>query len=162
MEPALRIKPQPDDAMTASSQKPAAIRVVMPYVFRHWLKQPALTLTIAFGLLSATVADLFMPVYSGHLVDALTRGAADISAQHDAVLAFAAIVALGFSSIVLRMIGLQAIVPFTLRIMSDVARETFHRVQRFSTDGTPTPSPARPFARSRAACGRWTFSTTRF
>ncbi len=45
-----------------------------------------------------------------------------------------AIVALGFSSIVLRMIGLQAIVPFTLRIMSDVARDAFMRVQRFSTD----------------------------
>src|ERR1700747_2828089 len=134
MEPASRTKPQPDDAMTASTPKPAAIRVVMPYVFRHWLKQPALTLTIRFGLLGATVADLFMPVYSGHLVDALTRGAADMSARHDAVLAFAAIVALGFTSIVLRMIGLQAIVPFTLRIMSDVARDTFTRVQRFSTD----------------------------
>jgi ATP-binding cassette subfamily B protein len=120
--------------MTASKQKPAAIRVVMPYVFSHWLKQPILTLTVAFGLLGATVADLFMPVYSGHLVDALTRGAADTSARHDAVLAFVAIVALGFTSIVLRMIGLQAIVPFTLRIMSDVARDTFTRVQRFSTD----------------------------
>ena len=32
------------------------------------------------------------------------------------------------------MIGLQAIVPFTLRIMSDVARDAFMRVQRFSTD----------------------------
>ena len=134
MEPASRTKPQPDDAMTASTPKPAAIRVVMPYVFRHWLKQPALTSTVAFGLLGATVADLFMPVYSGHLVDALTRGTADISARHDAVLAFSAIVALGFISIVLRMIGLQAIVPFTLRIMSDVARDTFTRVQRFSTD----------------------------
>jgi len=30
--------------------------------------------------------------------------------------------------------GLQAIVPFTLRIMSDVSREAFMRVQRFSTD----------------------------
>src|SRR5579871_4706503 len=120
--------------MTASTQKPAAIRVVMPYVFRHWLKQPVLTSTVAFGLLGATVADLFMPVYSGHLVDALTRGAADMSARHDAIRAFTAIVALGFSSIVLRMIGLQAIVPFALRIMSDVARDTFQRVQRFSTD----------------------------
>ena len=134
MEPASRTKPLPDDAMTASRQKPAAIRVVMPYVFRHWLQQPALALTVAFGLLGATVADLFMPVYSGHLVDALTKGAADMSARHDAVLAFAAIVALGFTSIVLRMIGLQAIVPFTLRIMSYVARDTFARVQRFSTD----------------------------
>jgi len=93
-----------------------------------------MTLVIASGLLGATVADLFMPVFSGHLVDALTRGAADPDARHAAVIAFAAIVALGFASIVLRMIGLQAIVPFTLRIMSDVARDAFMRVQRFSTD----------------------------
>ena len=33
-----------------------------------------------------------------------------------------------------RPMGLRLIVPFTLRIMSDVAREAFVRVQRFSTD----------------------------
>jgi ATP-binding cassette subfamily B protein len=93
-----------------------------------------MTLLVAFGLLGATAADLFMPIFSGHLVDALTRGAEDPDARHAAVVAFAAIVALGFFSIVLRMIGLQAIVPFTLRIMSDVARDAFMRVQRFSTD----------------------------
>ncbi|WP_407176553.1 ABC transporter ATP-binding protein [Bradyrhizobium sp. STM 3562] len=120
--------------MTIKAQKPAAIRVVMPFVFRHWLKQPVMTAIIAFGLLGATVADLFMPLYSGHLVDALTKGAQDASARHDALIAFVAIVALGFTSIVLRMVGLQAIVPFTLRIMSDVARDAFQRVQRFSTD----------------------------
>jgi ATP-binding cassette subfamily B protein len=114
--------------------KPTAIRVVMPFVFRHWLKQPVMTATIALGLLGATVADLFMPIYSGHLVDALTRGSADPAARHGALMAFVAIVALGFTSIVLRMVGLQAIVPFTLRIMSDVARDAFMRVQRFSTD----------------------------
>src|SRR5215470_6157233 len=42
--------------------------------------------------------------------------------------------ALGVLSMILRLSGLQAIVPFTLRIMSDVARDTFMRVQRFSTD----------------------------
>jgi ATP-binding cassette subfamily B protein len=120
--------------MTAPAQKTAAIRVVMPFVFRHWLKQPVMTATVVVGLLGATVADLFMPVYSGHLVDALTKGTEDVSARHAALVAFVAIVALGFSSIVLRMIGLQAIVPFTLRIMSDVARDAFMRVQRFSTD----------------------------
>ncbi len=130
----MRKEPQPDDAMIAKKQKPSAIRVVIPFVFRHWLKQPAMTGIIAFGLLGATVADLFMPIYSGHLVDALTKGAADALARHAALMAFIAIVALGLASIVLRMIGLQAIVPFTLRIMSDVARDAFVRVQRFSTD----------------------------
>jgi ATP-binding cassette, subfamily B, bacterial len=116
------------------NKRPAAIRVVIPFVFRHWLDQPVVAATVAFGLLGATVADLFMPIFSGHLVDALTSGAADPAARHAALTAFGAIVALGLSSIVLRMIGLQAIVPFTLRIMSDVAREAFMRVQRFSTD----------------------------
>ena len=120
--------------MTGSKNKPAAIRVVMPFVFRHWLRQPVMTLIVAAGLLGATIADLFMPIFSGHLVDALTHGAADEKARHDALVAFCVIVALGLLSIGLRMIGLQAIVPFTLKIMSDVAREAFARVQRFSTD----------------------------
>ncbi len=121
--------------MTASSTKrPPAIRVVLPFVFRHWLRQPVTAAVIAGGMLGATMADLFMPVFSGHLVDAMTKGAADASARNAAYAAFGAIVALGFASLVLRMAGLQAIVPFTLRIMSDVARDAFMRVQRFSTD----------------------------
>src|ERR1700730_13217367 len=122
--------------MTASlhNKRPSAIRVVLPFVFRHWLHQPLAALTVAGGLLGATVADLFMPVFSGHLVDAMTSGAADPAARRAALVAFGAIVALGLLSMILRLIGLQAIVPFTLRIMSDVARDAFMRVQRFSTD----------------------------
>jgi len=133
MEPARRA--QPDDAMTAKQKdRPAAIRVVLPFVFRHWLEQPRRAATVAGGLLGATAADLFMPVFSGHLVDALTRGADSADARHAAFTAFGAIVALGLASMILRLIGLQAIVPFTLQIMSDVARDAFMRVQRFSTD----------------------------
>ncbi|RXT44355.1 ABC transporter ATP-binding protein [Bradyrhizobium betae] len=120
--------------MTALSKKPAAIRVVLPFVFRHWLNQPGRGLIVAGGLLGATIADLFMPVFSGHLVDALTRGPSDPDARHAALVAFGAIVALGAASVALRLIGLQAIVPFTLKIMSDVAQDAFSRVQRFSTD----------------------------
>jgi ATP-binding cassette, subfamily B, bacterial len=121
--------------MTASHKtRPAAIRVVLPFVFRHWLKQPVTAAIAAAGLLGATVADLFMPLFSGRLVDAMTKGASDPAARLAAFAAFGAIVALGLASMILRLIGFQAIVPFTLRIMSDVAREAFMRVQRFSTD----------------------------
>src|SRR6202158_4159690 len=121
--------------MTASvNKRPAAIRVVIPFVFRHWLNQPVVAATVAGGLLGAPTADLFMPLFSGHLVDALTQGASDPAARHAAITAFGGIVALGAVSMTLRLIGLQAIVPFTLRIMSDVARDAFMRVQRFSTD----------------------------
>ena len=121
--------------MTASrDNRPAAIRVVLPFVFRHWLQQPVGAAIVAGGLLGATVADLFMPVFSGRLVDAMTSGASDPAARGAAIAAFGVIVALGLASMVLRFIGLQAIVPFTLRIMSDVARDAFMRLQRFSTD----------------------------
>ncbi|WP_426420741.1 ABC transporter ATP-binding protein [Bradyrhizobium genosp. A] len=121
--------------MTAPADKPpTAMRVVLPFVFRHWLKQPGCTLVVGGGLLGATLADLFMPVFSGHLIDGLTRGPSDPDARHATLVAFGAIVALGAASMVLRLIGLQAIVTFTLKIMSDVAQDAFTRVQRFSTD----------------------------
>jgi ATP-binding cassette, subfamily B, bacterial len=134
MEPA-GARARPDDAMTVRSDKrPAAIRVVLPFVFRHWLGQPFRAGIIVAGFLGATVADLFMPVFSGHLVDALTSGPSDLAARRAAAIAFGGIVALGLLSMILRLTGLQAIVPFTLKTMSDVARDTFMRVQRFSTD----------------------------
>jgi ATP-binding cassette subfamily B protein len=131
---AVRAK-RPDIVMTAEARnRPAAIRMVLPFVFRHWLRQPVGATTVAAGLLGAIVADLFMPLFSGRLVDAVAAGASDPAARRAAMIAFAAIVALGLSSMLLRLIGIQAIVPFTLRMMSDIAREAFARVQRFSTD----------------------------
>ena len=117
-----------------TDKRPAAIRAVLPFVFRHWLRQPLAAATVLAGLLGATVADLFMPVFSGRLIDAMTHGAADPAARRAAMIAFGSIVAIGFVSMILRLIGLQAIVPFSLRIMSDVTRDAFLRVQRFSTD----------------------------
>src|SRR5436305_12324964 len=134
MEPACAFA-QPDDAMTALKDKrPAAIRVVIPFVFRHWLQQPGRAAIVAGGLLGATAADLFMPIFSGRLVDALTLGASDAAARQAAFAAFGGIVALGLMAMILRLTGLQAIVPFTLKTMSDVSRDAFARVQRFSTD----------------------------
>src|SRR5450631_1842641 len=140
--------------MTAQIKaRPTAIRVVLPFVFRHWLNQPLRAGVVAGGLLGATVADLFMPLFSGRLVDALTHGATDPAARSAAISAFGAIVALGLASVTLRQTGLQAIVPFTLKIMSDVSRDAFMRVQRFSTDWH-----ANSFAGSTVreiTCGMW-------
>jgi ATP-binding cassette subfamily B protein len=122
------------DMIAAINERPAAIRVVIPFVFRHWLNQRGVALTVASSLVGATVADLFMPVFSGNLVDALTHGATEPTARHAAFSAFGALVALGLLSVVLRLAGFRAIVPFTLRIMSDVARAAFMRVQRFATE----------------------------
>jgi len=120
--------------IVSDGKRPAAFREVIPFVVQHWLKQPV-RLTIVFAsFLGASGADLFMPVYSGQLVDALTAGPHDLAARHAALVAFGGIVALGLVSLILRLTGLQAIVPFTLKTMSDVVREAFMRVQRSSTD----------------------------
>jgi ATP-binding cassette subfamily B protein len=115
-----------------SRNKKSALRAVLPFVFRHWTHQPG-RCVIAGGLIAAAAADVFMPLFAGKLVDAiaLTDPAA---AKRGAMIAFAAIVALGLAALVARFIGLKAIIPFTLRIMSDVAQNAFVRIQRFSTD----------------------------
>src|ERR1700687_6441100 len=114
--------------MTASVDKrPAAIRVVIPFVFRPGLSQPVGAATVAGGLLGATAADLFMPLFSGHLVDAVTLGASDPAARRAALTAFGAIVALGLVSMTLRLVGLQAVVAVSVPILSDVSRDAFMR-----------------------------------
>src|ERR1051325_1555871 len=102
MEPACA-HAQPDDVMIKQKKGPAASRVVIPFVFRHWLEQPVRASVVAGGLLGATAADLFMPVFSGHLVDALTKGAENADARHAAFVAFSGIVALGLTSMILRL-----------------------------------------------------------
>src|SRR6202162_4196880 len=87
--------------MITSDKRPAAIRVVLPFVFRHWLNQPVRAAVVAGGLLGATVADLFLPVFSGHLVDAMTAGASDPASRRAARGAVAAIVPLGLVSMIL-------------------------------------------------------------
>ncbi|WP_420886334.1 hypothetical protein [Bradyrhizobium yuanmingense] len=121
--------------MTAlDDERFTAIGVVIPFVFRHWLQQPFRAATVIIGFLVATVADLFMPIYSGYLVGALTSGPSERAARQAAVIAFDPILALGLVWIILRFVGLQAIVRFNLKMLSDVAREAFMRAQRFSTD----------------------------
>ena len=62
-----------------SNQRPTAIRMVLPFVFRHWRNQPAASAVVTGGFIGATVSDLFMPLFAGQLVDAITLGATDPS-----------------------------------------------------------------------------------
>jgi ATP-binding cassette subfamily B protein len=117
------------------NQRAAAIRNVLPFVFRHWRRQPWRAAGISAALSLSTLADVFMPYYAGRLVDAVASAANDPArAQSAAFVAFGAIIALGLVSVVLRHAGFQSIVELTLRMMSDIARDAFWRVQRFSTD----------------------------
>jgi ATP-binding cassette, subfamily B, bacterial len=105
------------------------------FVARRWRRQWGLALAMAGGLVLVAAAELALPLFAGYMIDAL----ADPSRQRDAALsdalsAFAAILGLGVALVALRYGLFKGIVRFTLRMMSEVARETFWRVQRFSTD----------------------------
>jgi ATP-binding cassette, subfamily B, bacterial len=113
----------------------AAFRTVLPFVFRHWRQQSWRVTGVCAALSVSTLADVFMPFFAGRLVDAVASSVADpVSGRAAAFTAFGAIIVLGLVSVVLRHVGFQSIVALTLRIMTDVARDAFWRVQRFSTD----------------------------
>ncbi|HWF11115.1 MAG TPA: ABC transporter ATP-binding protein [Bryobacteraceae bacterium] len=111
------------------------IAEVLVFLFRHWKREWKTALSIAAFMIGATVADLFMPVYSGRLVDAIVRGpGAREQAFHDALYSVAAMAILGALLIAGRQIGFKGICSLTTRIMTRMAADAFWRVERFSSD----------------------------
>ncbi|WP_027166486.1 ABC transporter ATP-binding protein [Mesorhizobium sp. WSM3224] len=113
----------------------SAFRSVLGFTFSHWRHQPWRLSLIMGAFLLATLADVLTPFYSGRLVDAVASGAGtDVVAWNAAVTAFSILIALALVGVVLRNVAFLWIVELTLKMMSDIAADAFHRVQRFSTD----------------------------
>ncbi len=108
-----------------------AFRNVLGFTFRHWQKQPVRIVAIALLVLGATLAEAASPIFAGRLVDAVATGTASWDA---AIAAFWLMSALYLASVNLRQLVFLNIIPLTLKMMSDIAADGFHRVQRFSTD----------------------------
>jgi ATP-binding cassette, subfamily B, bacterial len=105
------------------------------FVADRWRGQWRLAVAMAVGLVLIAAAELALPIFAGQMVDALADSARPRDAAlFDAVKAFAAILGLGLAVVGLRYGLFKGIIRFTLRMMSEVGRETFWRVQRFSTD----------------------------
>ncbi|QYD67222.1 ABC transporter ATP-binding protein/permease [Paraburkholderia edwinii] len=115
-----------------------AFRSVLAFVFAHWWQQPARVAVIAAFALCGALADVMTPLFAGRLVDALSAGAVSVAAKAQAwdaaSHAFGTLIALGFTGMVLRQLVYRNIITMTLRMMSEIAANGFHRVQRFSTD----------------------------
>ena len=108
-----------------------AFRNVLGFTFTHWRKQPWRIALMSVLVLSATLVEAMSPIFAGRLVDAVASGEVGWDA---AVAAFWLMSALYIASIGLRQLTFLNIIPLTLKMMSDVAAQGFHRVQRFSTD----------------------------
>ena len=112
-----------------------AFRSVLGFTLVHWRRQPVRFALIMAAFLTATLADVLTPLYSGRLVDAVASGsAADVVAWNAAIAAFAMLIGLALGATVLRHLGFIGIIELTLKMMADIGADAFHRVQRFSTD----------------------------
>ncbi|WP_420963499.1 ABC transporter ATP-binding protein [Brucella sp. IR073] len=112
-----------------------AFRAVFRFLRVHWQRQPGRLALIIGAVLVATVADVLTPLYSGRLVDAVSRGAAtDETAWNAAITAFLMLLGLSAGATLMRHVAFIGIIELTLKMMSEIAADAFHRVQRFSTD----------------------------
>ncbi|MEA3117361.1 MAG: ATP-binding cassette, subfamily bacterial, partial [Paraburkholderia sp.] len=108
---------------------------VLGYTFTHWSRQRPRIVVIALLALSAALADVMTPLFAGRLVNALAHGLEDKhAALHPALGAFTSMIGLGLGGALLRYLMYLQIIALTLRMMSKIAGNSFHRVQRFSTD----------------------------
>ena len=125
---------RPVDSMAQEIKGGDATRDVLRFTFRHWRKEPRYVVITAAAMVASTLADVFMPVFAGRLVDAIATGADREAALHEALVAFGLMTGLGLGMIVMRHMAFYGIVELTLRVMGRVAQDAFARVQRFSTD----------------------------
>ncbi|MDR6146548.1 ATP-binding cassette subfamily B protein [Sphingomonas sp. SORGH_AS870] len=107
----------------------SVLRKVLAFTFMLWRRAPWLAAACAAAMLSATLTEIFVPLYAGHMIDAVGHGDAGLAWR-----AFAVIAMLGGAMVVLRHLGWWTITPLTLNMMRDVTQEAFARVQRLSTD----------------------------
>jgi ATP-binding cassette subfamily B protein len=111
------------------------MRDVLAFLFRHWRREWRVVAGTALSMAAATVADLFMPVFSGRLVDAIASPTqARQTALAAGVRAILMMAALGALLLTGRHLAMLGIIRLTLRLMSRFASDAFWRIQRFSTD----------------------------
>jgi ATP-binding cassette subfamily B protein len=106
---------------------------VLRFVARQWARRPWLfSLVVGFSAL-ATLADVFIPVAAGQLIDSISSANADPSGDSHWI---ALIVFVGLAVLVnaARQIMVRCEIPFSSANMADMTSEAFAKVQRFSAD----------------------------
>jgi ATP-binding cassette subfamily B protein len=112
-----------------------AFRSVFRFCWQHWHQQPGRVGFMLCAVLFSTLADVLTPMFAGRLVDAVVSGTAnDPAVWHSAVTAFCWLMGLAVLAVLLRHATFMTIISFTLRSMADIAADSFHRIQRFSSD----------------------------
>src|ERR1700677_2478508 len=117
------------------SRSQNVMREVLAFLLSHWRREAWLVTGVASSMMVATIADLFMPVFAGRMVDAIAAHAGTHrQALHAALSALVTMLLLGGILVAGRHLSLMGISRLTIRLMGRLAGDAFYRVQRFSTD----------------------------
>lgn len=126
---------------------------VLTFLRRQWMRRPWLLAGIIVFMLLATVAEVYIPVAAGHLIDALAAGPETGKPWP----AFALYLGAAVSYYIVRQSASRCEVPFSSANMADLTTEAFAKVQRFSLDwhaNTFAGSVVRKITR-----GMWAYDT---
>lgn len=112
-----------------------AFRRVFHFCGVHWRQQPGRVVFMLCAVLFSTLADVLTPMFAGRLVDAVVSGSAsDPAVWNNAINAFVWLIGLAVLAVILRHATFITIISFTLQSMADIAADSFHRIQRFSSE----------------------------
>ena len=138
---------QPPHAERADQRSGRGVFIdVLGFLFRQWRRRPLLTAMVAGGMIVATLTDVVTPVLAGRLVNDVTRLPPHLLGQgrirppeadatlHDTLLMLGGLTLLGLTSVLGRRVAFVGITRLTVRIMADIARTAFAKVQRLSAD----------------------------
>lgn len=125
--------PHRDEVTPQKPRRPNAFAAVFGFSAGYWVQHKALFGTILMLATGATLMDVLIPLYSGRLIDAVT-GARSPEMLEAAAWALGSMIGLGVFAVTLRHIAYLFVVRMTLLVMSQMAQDSFWRVQRFATD----------------------------
>src|ERR1700720_3487461 len=108
--------------MGVSRNKNNVMRDVLRFLLGHWRREAWLGAGGGFSMIVATIADLFMPVFAGRMVDAVAGHAGTHrQALHAALSALATMLLLGGILVAGRHLSLMGISRLTIRLMARLA-----------------------------------------
>jgi ATP-binding cassette, subfamily B, bacterial len=119
-----------DDEAPSTGQKKAHFRQIMAYLWGHWSSQPIALTSVTVLMTAATVCELFLPLVSGRLVEALSQGHRAVEIATRLFVVFACVAAGQFF---LRNILVRVWSHFCARNMKAITVNSFADVQRFSS-----------------------------
>ncbi len=115
------------------AQPPLPTSRVLVYLARQWRRRPVMFSVMATCSALGTVADVFIPVAAGGLVDALASAPED-RAEAGHWLAYLIFISAALAVAGFRQAGIRCEMRFSTANMADIVSEAFAKVQRFSLD----------------------------